>query len=104
LDVGENLYVPLDVKVDAAGNNLYVIDFSSLLYRSDLNGNGAVNLGPVGGLFPCCLALDLVGGKIYISASHTVTRADLPDGTNPVALNIPLLGNPSGIAIYRPGH
>lgn len=102
LDFGGSLYAPLDVKVDAAGNNLYVVDFSSLIYRSDLNGNGAVNLGVVAGPFPSFLALDLVGGKMYISASHTVTQADLPDGTNPVPLNITSLGTPAGIAIYRP--
>ena len=104
LDVGEDLYAPLDVKADAAGNNLYVVDFSSFIYRSDLNGNGVVNLGVVAGPFPCCMALDLVGGKMYISASHTVTQADLPDGKNPVALNIPSLGTPAGIAIYRPSY
>jgi len=104
LGVGEDLYAPLDVKADAAGNNLYVVDFSSFIYRSDLNGNGAVNLGVVAGPFPCCMALDLAGGKMYISASHTVTQADLPDGKNPVALNIPSLGTPAGIAIYRPSH
>ncbi len=104
LDVGQDLYAPLDVKADAAGNNLYVVDFSSFIYRSDLNGNGVVNLGVVAGPFPCCMALDLVGGKMYISASHTVTRADLPDGKNPVGLNIPSLGTPAGVAIYRPGH
>jgi hypothetical protein len=103
LDFGGSFYAPLDVKVDVAGNYLYVVDFSSLIYRSDLNGNGAVNLGVVAGPFPSFLALDLVGGKMYISAFHTVTQADLPDGANPVALNIPSLGTPAGIAIYRPG-
>ena len=102
LDFGGGLYAPLDVKVDPAGGNLYVVDFSSLIYRSDLSGNGVVGLGDVAGPFPCCLALDVVGGKMYISAFHTVTLADLPDGKNPVALNIPALGTPAGIAIYRP--
>ena len=104
LDFAESLYAPLDVKVDAAGNNLYVVDFDGLIYRADLDGNGAVNLGELGGGFACCLALDLVGGKMYISAYHTLTQADLPDGKNPVPLDIPSLGIPAGVAIYRRSH
>jgi len=53
---------PFDVKVDAAQNRMYLLDFGGLLYRADLSGNGAVNLGNPAGPFACCLALDLVGG------------------------------------------
>ena len=93
---------PFDVKVDAAQNRMYLLDFGGLLYRADLSGNGAVNLGNPAGPFACCLALDLVGAKMYISALDKVTQADLPDGNNPVTLNITSLGVPKGVAIYRP--
>ena len=95
--------IPFDVKVDAAGNKMYVLDFrGGTLYRADLNGNSAVNLGAPGGSFARGLALDVVGGKLYVSGLNQVIQADLPNGANPVTLDIASLGAPAGIAIYRP--
>jgi hypothetical protein len=48
------------------------------------------------------LALELVDGRMYISALNKVTQVGLPDGANPVALNIESLGAPAALAIYRP--
>lgn len=98
-----NSDIPFDVKVDVAGNKMYVLDFRvGDLYRADLNGNGAVLLGFPGGPFADYLALDVVGSKMYISALNKLTQADLPDGANPMTLGIDSLGTPAGVAIYRP--
>lgn len=97
---------PLDVAVNPAGNRIYVADFNGQLFSADLNGNNATNLGNLNGTLksPRGLGLDVAGGKIYVSnsANNTVTRADLPNATNPVVLTIATLNAPAVIGVYRP--
>ena len=97
--------VPLDVAVTAAANRIYVVDFNGNLFSADLNGGAPMNLGNLNGtlMAPRGMGLDIVGRKMYISNSgnNTVTRADLPDGANPVVLNIATLNAPAVVGVFR---
>lgn len=98
--------IPLDVTLDVAGNRMYVVDFNGKLFRADLSGGNAADLGNLGGTLngPRGIGLDITGGKLYIgnAGNNTVTRADLPDATNPVALSVATLNSPAVVAVYRP--
>jgi len=97
--------VPLDVSVNVAGNRMYVVDFNGKLFTADLDGNNGVDLGNLGGTLnaPRGMGLDITGNKMYVgnSGNNTVTQADLPNGTNPVALTITTLNSPAVVGIYR---
>jgi DNA-binding beta-propeller fold protein YncE len=97
--------IPLDVALNVGGNRMYVVDFNGNLFSADLSGGNATKIGDLGGtlMAPRGMGLDVTGGKMYISnaMNNTVTRADLPDGANPVALTIATLNSPAVVAIYR---
>lgn len=97
---------PLDIAVDVAGNRIYVVTFEGNIYAAGLDGANAANLGNLGGKLkdPRGIGLDLVTQKMYVgnSGNNTVTRADLPNGANPVVLSVATLNMPAVVAINHP--
>src|SRR3990172_4059934 len=99
-----SLGVPGKVFAQVPSAQMYVTsNFNNTIIRANLDGSGGISLGNLGGTLnnPFGIALDLVGGKMYVAnQNNTISRANL-DGSGGISLGN--LGGtvsvPNGIAL-----